>query len=172
MTHDQYRFKIYRDDGQLRPETLSSLLMNHGDAKVEISTRGEVIATIKEPLHEASEITMTATCTLYGVVHSVGRPQKPKVTLKLSDDQTVDCHTDKSLAVQLAHRLYQEVGVRGEAVRDLHGKIKSFEITCILPYKTKTREEFDLAFLKLSERYGVPFASCDDSFLRNLRSVE
>ncbi len=128
MTHDQYRFKIYRDDGQLKPETLSSLLKKHGDAQVEISTRGEVIATIKEPLHEASEITMTATCT--------------------------------------------EVGVRGEAVRDLHGKIKSFEITCILPYKTKTREEFDLAFLKLSERYGVPFANCDDSFLRNLRSVE
>ncbi len=239
MTHDYYHFKIFRDDGQLRPETLSmkdlALLLNHldkfvrngdeadismveirqgsvdlisysptsyeahwrdfgnpdltgpsrearreidrllknlGDAKAEISTRGEVIATITEPLHEEPEFTMTATCSLYGILHAVGGPQKPKVTLKLSDGQTVICHTDKELAVKLAHRLYQEVGVRGEAVRNDQGMIRSFEITSILPYKAKTREEFDTAFLKLAERYGTQFVGCDDSFIQNLRCAE
>jgi hypothetical protein len=74
---------------------------------------------------------------IYAKIERVGGIKKPKVTIRLLEDKTIDCDIDDiELAKRLAHRLYDWVGLVGDArwnIKDY--SITEFKIADITEYK-------------------------------------
>lgn len=107
--------------------------------------------------------------TIYGKVLRIGG-KSPKVALEL-DGATLTCEVDsESLAIELAARLYQEVGLVGLArwsAKD--GKLEEFKVTGITYYEAGSYVE---ALNQLSKLVGKYFDDIDDveAYIEELRS--
>lgn len=82
---------------------------------------------------------MRGTTSLYGMVIRVGGEEPPRARLRLLNGRTITCELAHrkswALAQILGARLYQVVGVRGEAVTSVADRsLISFRIDRLLPY--------------------------------------
>lgn len=72
--------------------------------------------------------------TLYGRLERVGGAN-PIARLRVSEDRVVSCQMSKALAKRIAPRLYEIVGLEGQAQYDMKNwSLVSFKATGILPY--------------------------------------
>ena len=114
--------------------------------------------------------------TVYGVLTNIGGDDPPRATLRLADGTRLTVNLTRSqnkgisLARELAHRLYQVVGVRGEAtVRLTDHMITHMLATEVIPYApSRTAEELMAKLQKLGE--SLPPPSQIDRFYARLNA--
>ncbi|MBK8022059.1 MAG: hypothetical protein IPK19_11690 [Chloroflexi bacterium] len=88
---------------------------------------------------DADLIAVRGTTSLHGMVIRVGGEEPPRARLRLLNGRTITCELAHrkswALARDLGARLYQVVGVRGEAVTSVADRsLISFRIDRLLPY--------------------------------------
>lgn len=97
--------------------------------------------------------------TLYGYVLRVGG-EKPKVMLRLPDEQSFSCETTKDIAKKLANNLYSWVGLDGIAEWSAdHLKLTRFTIHSITSYRDSSAAE---AFSDLSHAFAEYYQDIHD----------
>lgn len=110
--------------------------------------------------------------TVYGDILRVGGAD-PKVQFRsISDSELIYCDATRDMTRQVAMRLYERVGLRGQAVWDLETmKLESFRIEEILDYEDVGIVQ---AFAELRESVGGYFDEIDDvnTFVEHLRNAE
>lgn len=115
---------------------------------------------------------VTGITTLYGDILRVGGSE-PKVQFRsISDQELIYCIATREMTRQAAVRLYERVGLRGEAVWDAETwELVSFKIEEILDYEDVGLVQ---AFAELREIVGAYFDQIDDvdAFVEQLRSAE
>jgi hypothetical protein len=119
----------------------------------------------KKPAHVDGET------VLYGKVIRVGGVE-PRVELKPLVGQILSCATTVEIAIQLANRLYQQVGVFGHATWDQEKlEIQEFRISRVLAYEKKPLTH---AFKLLREVTQKEFDVIEDvdQYITNLRHGE
>lgn len=112
-------------------------------------------------VYAPEEATLRAACTLYGAVIRVGGEESPRARLRLINGQVITCDLARrrgwALARDLGGRLYQVVGVRGEArVRISDHALVGYRIDRLLPY---VPIGIDRALDSLAEAAPVAFSS-------------
>ena len=120
---------------------------------------------IPKPAH------LTGETTLYGDVLRVGGAE-PKVQFRSVDNELIYCDATREMTRQAALRLYERVGLRGEALWNMETlKIESFMINEILDFEDVGVVQ---AFAELREIAGVYFDQIDnvDAFVERLRNGE
>ena len=118
--------------------------------------------SIPEPARLAGET------TLYGDILRVGGAE-PKVQFRSIDNEIVYCDATRDMTRQAALRLYERVGLRGEAVWDLETlKLESFRIEEILDFEDVGIVQ---AFAELRDSVGGYFDQIADvdAFVEELR---
>lgn len=77
------------------------------------------------------------TTIFYGVLIRIGGYARPRAYIQFLDGQKLSCSVaSRTLAIQLAARLYQSIGVRGTATYDEESKtLSSFHIEELLAYR-------------------------------------
>lgn len=77
------------------------------------------------------------TTILYGVLIRIGGYARPRAYIQFLDGRKLSCSINsRSLAIAMAARLYQSIGVRGIATWDEQDKsLSSFHIQELLPYR-------------------------------------
>lgn len=109
--------------------------------------------------------------TLYGEVQRVGGAT-PKVQFRSIDGDLIYCDATRELTREAAVRLYEQVGLRGEAEWDLKTlRVTSFTIEEILSFEDVGVPS---AFAELREIVGRYFDEISDvdAFVEQLRSVD
>lgn len=106
--------------------------------------------------------------TIYGEIIRAGGIE-PKIRIKLQDNEILSVKVTEDLAKELALRLYDIVGLKGNAKwnkEDL--SLEDFTITEILPYK---KTPFPSAFDKLKSVLGTKWNEIGDvnNYIENLR---
>lgn len=92
--------------------------------------------------------------TLYGTIIRVGG-QDPTVMIKTIDGETLYCAAKSSVVRQAGKKLYETVGVRGEAEWDIETmRIKEFTILEFTEYEDIPVDE---SFSELSSKFGKKF---------------
>lgn len=108
---------------------------------------------------------------IYGRCLRVGG-RRASVTLQISEGRPLTVIVSEKLAKEIALRLYEEIGIRGEAKWDIEtGTIVAFKAVELLPYrKTSPREAIE----KLREVAGSDWRRIEDveKTLRLLRGSE
>ena len=108
-------------------------------------THAEVSAY--KPILPARLTHIKSTTTIYGEVVYVGGESSPSATLKIfkTNKQLKVKLPNKTLATELASRLYDHVGLKGEAVFEYEtGNIVSFEAFALTSYKGKKADPASL----------------------------
>jgi hypothetical protein len=96
---------------------------------------------------------------LFGRVERVGGVE-PKVRLRISDHESVSCHISEELAKRVGNRLYNEVGLRGQATWDaVDFELLYFHAEELLSYQAGP---ITAAFDALAGAVGGAFDSVDD----------
>jgi hypothetical protein len=77
------------------------------------------------------------TTIFYGVLIRIGGYARPRAYIQFLDGQKLSCSiANRPLAISMAARLYQSIGVRGTATYDEQDKtLASFHIEELLPYR-------------------------------------
>lgn len=85
---------------------------------------------------------LTETTILYGVLIRIGGYSRPRAYLQFMDGRKLSCSIQKrALAVAMAARLYQNIGVRGVASWDKRDHtLLSFHIQELLPERDTPRQ--------------------------------
>lgn len=120
---------------------------------------------IPEPVYLSGET------VIYGDVLRVGGAE-PKVQFRSIDNELIYCDATREITRQVASRLYEQVGLRGQAMWDLEtGGLKSFVVEDILEYEDAGLVQ---AFTELREIIGGYFDEVVDvdAFVDELRSDE
>ncbi len=80
---------------------------------------------------------MKETTILYGVLIRIGGYTRPRAYMQFLDGRKLSCSvSSRSLAIAMAARLYQSIGVRGTATWNVRDKsLLSFHIEELLPYR-------------------------------------
>jgi len=108
---------------------------------------------------------------LFGLVERVGGVE-PKVRLRISDKESISCHISEELAKRVGNRLYDEVGLRGQATWDgADFELLYFHAEELLSYRAGSLTQ---AFRALTEAVGGAYDSIGDvdEFVRHLRHGE
>ncbi len=102
------------------------------------------------PRHIAKETTI-----LYGVLIRIGGYARPRAYMQFLDGQKLSVSiANRSLAIAMAARLYQSIGVRGIATLDPRDKtLLSFHVQELLPYRDANPPK-DNTFKGLAEIVG------------------
>lgn len=77
------------------------------------------------------------TTILYGVLIRIGGYTRPRAYMQFLDGQKLSCSvSSRSVAIAMAARLYQSIGVRGTAAYDPRDhSLRAFHIEELLPYR-------------------------------------
>ncbi len=77
------------------------------------------------------------TTILYGVLIRIGGYNRPRAYMQFLDGQKLSCSVkSRAVAIAMAARLYQSIGVRGTAVYDPRDHtLRAFHIEELLPYR-------------------------------------
>lgn len=100
------------------------------------------------------------TTILYGVLIRIGGYTRPRAYMQFLDGQKLSCSVkSRSLAIALAARLYQSIGVRGTSICDPRdNSLLAFHIEELLPQRdmprdaTRTNDAFK-GLAEIVERY-------------------
>ncbi len=87
-------------------------------AKIEFRQKQQLLAVIEPTTVVAVTPNLTGNTTLYGIVTRVGGKGKPRVQFESVTGELLYLSANRRTAKQLASRLYEEVGVVGNAVWD------------------------------------------------------
>ena len=130
-------------------------------------TEKKVFAELRELITKRTTLIKGGT-VLYGTVYKVGGITTPKVGIRLSEGEDVNCDTSASIAERMGHLLYKTVGVGGVAEWDPDSlKVVKFTITEILDYIPAS---IGKAMSDLSGKYGKEFSDIDPiKFLKEIR---
>ena len=124
------------------------------------SARSKPMAVLTPGMNIEPFPRFTGETIVYGKLLRVGG-KTPKIALELENGDRLTCEVDsESLAIDLATRLYQEVGLVGLArwsAKD--GKLEEFKVTGITHYESGSYVE---AFNQLSKLVGRYFDDIDD----------
>lgn len=115
---------------------------------------------------------VTGVTTLYGDILRVGGSEPKVVFRNVSDNELVYCSATREMTRQAATRLYERVGLRGEAAWDSETwELASFRIDEILDYEDVGIVQ---AFAELRESVGAYFDQIDDvdAFVEQLRGAD
>lgn len=97
--------------------------------------------------------------TIYGKVLKAGG-ETPRVTLKINDSYTVSFEVKKSIAIQLATKLYSEIGLKGNAKWDKRNyKVLDFRADEIINIDENSLNE---SFKQLSSLFKPHIGGFDD----------
>ncbi len=103
--------------------------------------------------------------TLYGKVISIVGIEYPQVTIETVDGQTVVCHVDMHIAKELGSKLYQTVGLYGNAVyrNGVHLVLEDFWVKDVTDYNDTVSLSETMRIL--SEEFGEYFEDIEDADL-------
>jgi hypothetical protein len=107
--------------------------------------------------------------TIYGEVIRVGG-QRPRIRMRLLDDTEISCTAPKSLVQRLGARLYQVVGLEGQAQWETDRyTLVSFQADAIVDYDDTA--DVGTTLDELSRRFGKYFNDIRDvdAYVRSLR---
>jgi len=141
----------------------------------EWSTQGDVVVSELEPLAEPERpapVLVRGTTSLYGKCVSLGGANKPKIEIQpLEGGSSIKAQAEKVHVQALASRIYEIVGVRGEATWDAESwEIVAFKVTEVLDYKD---QGIMAGLTELQEAAGDAYDTAEArSRLRQLRSDE
>ncbi|MCK6579878.1 MAG: hypothetical protein L6Q98_17445 [Anaerolineae bacterium] len=121
-------------------------------------------AVVPDTRIDSPVVVLHGTTSLYGVVVRVGGEEPPRARLRLINGRTLTCELAHrrswALARELGGRLYQLVGVRGEAITNTADRsLISFRIDRLLPY---SMTGIDRALNGIAEAAGDSFAGLPD----------
>ena len=141
-------------------------------AEVTVTQGGKSVTASLTPTTRITAYTpVDGETVIYGEVIRAGGVE-PKVELKPLAGKTLFCPTSQEIAVQLAGRLYQQVGVFGYATWDRETlEIKEFHISRVLPYQKRPLTQ---AFQLLRESAHGAFDSIEDveEYVTTIRTDE
>lgn len=102
------------------------------------------------------------TTILYGVLIRIGGYTRPRAYMQFLDGQKLSVSiANRTLAIAMAARLYQSIGVRGIAAYNTRDKqLVGFHVQELLPYRDSTSG--DSALKGLAEIMGKMVDSGDD----------
>lgn len=100
------------------------------------------------------------TTILYGVLIRIGGYTRPRAYIQFLDGQKLSCSvSSRTVAIAMAARLYQSIGVRGIAVYDPRDRsLRAFHIEELLPYRETPSKD---AFQGLAEIVGRYYSDLD-----------
>jgi hypothetical protein len=136
-----------------------------------VNGKSKTLATLTPEFELPKPGYITGQTTIYGKIVRVGGVD-PKVEVKTISEQTLYCPFEVELASQLGARLYQLVGLNGEARWNTHSlEIIDFRVTEISDYQETSIVD---AFQSLSEVTGDYYADIDDvnAYITELRREE
>lgn len=152
----------------------------HGYDAVAFSSNGSqitpaIIRADEEPPGE--RLTYRGTTTVYGVCTRAGGDTHRSATLRLADGKTKTVRLKtKSLAQELGRRLYQTVGLVGEAIWDADSRrIVAFQAESLSPFRDRDPgadrpRSITRSLERLAEAAGGRWDEVDpDEFVRELR---
>ncbi len=112
--------------------------------------KGEVLKVSGEQkLKSVEQRQVSMSTTIYGTVENVGGV-KPNVHIRYHGKSLV-CNVNRDLAQELGKRLYETVGLTGNA-QVVNGEVVAFRVTDIAPY-TPSTDPLD-GLRKLEAKYG------------------
>ncbi len=136
------------------------------------SDEAMAVITGKTPIKVETR-TIKGTTSLYGKLIRIGGDNPPRAWLKLLDGTTFSCRVQNTtLALQMAQRLYQRIGVRGVAhwnISDM--SLRDFRVEQLLPYQHTSVAN---AFSALGEVAAAHYAEIDDieAYIVDLRGSD
>lgn len=107
---------------------------------------------------------LTETTILYGVLIRIGGYSRPRAYMQFMDGRKLSCSiARRSVAVTMAARLYQNIGVRGVASWDRRDHtLISFHIQEVMPERDQPRQDAD-ALKGLADLVGRYYDNVDDA---------
>lgn len=129
----------------------------------------DAIISPPELIEIPKQETIKGITTIYGEVIRVGGQRGARAELKLNSGSILEIKIKKDTAKALGSRMYETVGLQGEAVWNISsGEIESFTVDQMLNYvETPLNKSFEL----LKNEFGSYFEDIDDvdSFVSSLR---
>lgn len=141
--------------------SISSFTKRHGcDAEFR-AVNGE--SKVEATLHPTTVIPTTpkliGETILYGEVKRVGGAS-PRVMITTLEGDTVYCDLSEALAIELGHRLYTDVGLKGKATWNAKTlELDAFVVESITDYSSISAPD---AFAELRDLIGDDFADIED----------
>lgn len=134
--------------------------------------RHKIVQTaIKPHFRIAPQPVLHNDITLYGKIISIVGIEHPQVTIETLDGQTVVCHVDMQIAQELGSRLYQTVGLYGNATyrSGLKLALEKFWVKNVTDYNETVSLSETMRIL--SEEFGQYFDDIEDAdlYVANLR---
>jgi len=124
-----------------------------------VNGQTKYLTSINETLEIPASITMQGETTLYGEIIRVGGSE-PKVAIKTLSGKTLYCDAKKAIVRQAGQRLYEVVGIRGNAEWRMNDmEIQSFQIIEFTDYQDSP---ITATFSHLKQSIGDAFAHIDD----------
>lgn len=95
------------------------------------------------------------TTILYGVLIRIGGYTRPRAYIQFLDGQKLSCSvSSRSVAIAMAARLYQSIGVRGTAAYDPRDRsLRAFHIEELLPYRDEPSKDTFQGLAEIVGRY-------------------
>lgn len=136
-----------------------------------VNGKSTTLATLTPDFEMPSPAYLTGQTTIFGQIVRVGGVE-PKVEVKTLSEKTLYCPFQIELASQLGARLYQLVGLNGDARWNAQNfEIEEFRVTGISDYQNSSLVD---AFQSLSASAGKYYDDVDDviSYIAELRGEE
>lgn len=124
-----------------------------------VNGTSKLVATLYPATEIPTASKLTGETVLYGEIKRVGGVT-PRITLRTIEGDTVYCDVSESMAKELGHSLYTEVGLKGKATWNAKTlELDTFVVESVMEYLSTSPVD---AFRELGDLIGDSFVDVDD----------